>query len=211
MPETLTPVRLLKRYIGDFLVERSDSCNKLTCCGSARKIPGDWKFLEKEVGLTFLRLHLCDFLEPVPPHLTITWLVGLAEAFPADTRVINRAEHRETSTKPACYFKIQQKEGIKCLLLAFLTALIQILWTLCVYPCLYNNKSWCLPAEQVTLATVDSWGWQQGEAVGVAVSRARSGEPHRSLTASRGTPADGWVVFHEGLQYTMHERLKKQR
>lgn len=34
--------------------------------------------------LTLLRLHLCDFLEPVPPHLTVTRLMGLTKALPAD-------------------------------------------------------------------------------------------------------------------------------
>lgn len=47
----------------------------------------------KEVRLTLLRLHLCDFLEPVPPRLTITWFVGLAKTLPVEmmcVEVINR-------------------------------------------------------------------------------------------------------------------------
>ena len=39
--------------------------------------------------LTLLRLHLCDLLEPVSPHLTVTRLMGLAKALPADKMVIN--------------------------------------------------------------------------------------------------------------------------
>lgn len=38
-----------------------------------------------------------------------------------------------------------------------------------------NNKCSALPAEEVTSATVDSWGWQQGKTLGVAVAGARPG------------------------------------
>lgn len=51
--------------------------------------------------LTLLRLHLCDFLEPVPPHLTVTWLVGLAKALPT---------RREGDTQKTEYNKIQCAE-----------------------------------------------------------------------------------------------------
>lgn len=48
--------------------------------------------------LTLLRLHLCDFLEPVPPHLTVTWLMGLAKALPAD-REGNKQRIRYSTTQ----------------------------------------------------------------------------------------------------------------
>lgn len=69
------------------------------------------------------------------------------------------------------------------------------------------NNSWILPAEEVTLATIDSWGGQQGEAVWVTVPGAWSGEPHRPLTTCRRTPADGWVVLHKGLEQREEEMM----
>lgn len=59
--------------------QRSDSKNG--------PCPVHWKILEGQTTqgrLTLLRLHLCNFLEPVPPHLTVTWLMGLAKALPAN-------------------------------------------------------------------------------------------------------------------------------
>lgn len=57
-----------------------------------------------------------------------------------------------------------------------------------------------LPAEEVTLATIHSRRGQQWEAVWVTVSRAWSGEPYCPLTTCCRTPADGWIVFHKGLE-----------
>lgn len=51
----------------------------------------------------------------------------------------------------------------------------------------------------MTLATIDSWGGQQGETLWVTVPGAWSGEPHRSLTPCCGTPADGRIVLHKRL------------
>lgn len=52
----------------------------------------------------------------------------------------------------------------------------------------------------MTLAAVDSWGGQQGEALGVAVPGPGPGEPHRPLAACGRAPADGRIVLHKRLQ-----------
>lgn len=64
-----------------------------------------WETQTTQDRLTLLRLHLCDFLEPVPPHLTVTWLMGLAKALPADregvTREMSAVKTQSTESKPA--------------------------------------------------------------------------------------------------------------
>lgn len=37
------------------------------------------------------------------------------------------------------------------------------------------TKTSAIPAEEVTFATIDSWGWQQGKTLGVTVTGAWSG------------------------------------
>lgn len=38
--------------------------------------------INENISHTLLRLHFFDFLEPVSPRLTVTWLMGFTKALP---------------------------------------------------------------------------------------------------------------------------------
>lgn len=62
----------------------------------------------------------------------------------------------------------------------------------------------------MTFATINGWGGQQGETVGVTVPGAWSGEPHRPLTTCCRTPSDGRIVLHKRLQQGRREREREK-
>ena len=48
-------------------------------------------------GLTLLRPHLRDLLEPPPPRLTVTWLMGLTKALPGEEEEEEEERGEESS------------------------------------------------------------------------------------------------------------------